>query len=413
MALNFSAFQNLKEESQLNLGAFNQLSKPDSSLLRIIPPPTSPREAPKLNVSAFQAPQPTEGKFFMSAAPAQVEDDSILRKVIKAVLPRNIEIKFGITESNIAEQMMKNEDSRQVYLRQKKLEETFKREGVPEDIVINPEKYLPAGYKEPTTFGGQLKEGITYGYYSTIKPAIGYLTESMGQELGSPELRKWGEEFGDKQTAYLLKRPELLAPADLKGFFEGGAKDPRRYARTIGEAVPFIATMLGTGVIAAATKNPVIVKSVIYGSIFSIEKGNAYKQMIDNGVAPDSAASASTLYGAISSFIENSLGFKPVEMVLGSARPIVFNNFKSFMLKELPKLGVGYLNNILQEGAEESAQQLAQNLITKWMNQSQGIWEGVADAFPSGAVAALPFGVSDVVNRLRETSLQQQISELQ
>lgn len=373
-------------------------------------PDTPEVSRPILDEAALQ--NGDDARIFISQAPARDEkDDTFIRKVLRLVLPRGLEVKFGLTEPNIQEQMMKNEDARSSYLRLQRMQETFKKAGVPEDIEQSPEKYIPSEYKEPTTFLGQLKEGLVYGYYATVKPALGYTLEAIGQMVGSPNLVQKGEKFGDEQVAQLLKKPELFKPTDLKGFFEGGAMDPRYYARTIGETAPFVAVILGSTALAGLTKNPLLVKAVAYGTVGAIEQASAYQQMIKRGIPADKAAPASVVYGSISSVIENMFGFKPAEIVLGkTGRDLVFNNFRQFLVKELPKYGKNILVKSLQEGGEESAQQLTQNLITKWFDQSQGVWENVAESFPAGTIGALPFGVSEIISDARRIKKEKEIS---
>jgi len=124
--------------------------------------------------------------------------------------------------------------------------------------------------------------------------------------------------------------------------------------------------MGATTAVALATKNPTLVKGTSFATSMALEKASAYKDMIDRGIKPVSAAKASTVYGTIAAIIENSFGFKPAEIVLGKpGKEIVVNSFKEFLKKELPKMSLEFLGNVMSEGAEEGAQQLAQNLITK------------------------------------------------
>jgi hypothetical protein len=392
------------QQEEKNQGVQTVRKSPLDSIFPIAQKTPEPSRVPARNEAPVIDTRPV-----LKAAPEPVvKDESWFKKALKTILPRELEVKFGLTDPNVGEVMMQNEDARAVYLRNKKFEETLKKEGVPDDINTNPEKYIPEDYKEPTSFLGNLKEGLVYGYYATIRPAIGYLAESLGQDFGTPDMIKWGQQFGDKQIATLLKKPELLAPADQKGFFEGGAFDSRYYARTIGETAPFVATILGSTAVAALTKNPAVVKGVAFASVAAVEKASSYKQMLDQGIAPDKAATASTIYGGIAAYIENAFGFKPSEIVLGKeGRNLIVSNFKNFMLKELPTYSVNFMKNALAEGAEEGAQQLAQNLITKWFDQSQGVWEGVFESIPAGVAGSLPFGVSEIISDVRKVKIKE------
>ena len=345
----------------------------------------------------------------ISANPKQEpKKESLLSRAVKAILPRSLEVKFGVTEPNLREQMMISESARQSYYRDKDFENVLKKEGVD----LKKPRALSETYTEPTGLFDSIVEGVKFGYGSTIKPAVGYLVESMGHDFMNPKWIKWGQEFGDKQVANLLKKPELFAPQDLPEFFQGGAFDIRYYGRKIGETIPFVATVLGTTTIAGLTKNPSVVSGVAFGTTYAIERANSYKQMLDQGIAPDKAVLASNVYGVIASAIENSFGFRPAQIVLGeSGSKIVTENFKKSMLSQLSAYSSDFLKKVLQEGGEEGAQQLTQNLVTKWLDSSQGIWEGVAESIPAGMIGALPFGASDIIGSLKKyTSLKNQVS---
>src|SRR3990167_2186245 len=128
-------------------------------------------------------------KSIISAAPLKLpKKETFLKKAAKMVLPRSLEIKFGLTEPNIKENIMRQEDDRQSYYRDKEFEKVLKREGVD---LKNPPK-LPEGYREPEGFWGSLVEGVKLNYNSTMKPFPGYLVESLGVEFNNPQWRKWG-----------------------------------------------------------------------------------------------------------------------------------------------------------------------------------------------------------------------------
>lgn len=288
------------------------------------------------------------------------------------------------------------ESGRLAYLRQKEQRETFKKAGV------TGREAPPSTYKEPGFFG-QFAEGLQEGGYNSLA-SIGYFTEVLGRQAGSPRAIEWGKKFGDETTAKLLKRPELFAPADMQGFFEGGAKDPRYYGRVLGETVPFTVSTLAFASLGAVLGGPAGAAIGAYGATGALETGNAYKQYLDQGIAPDKAAKASGIYGAMAAILENSVGFSPKGIAeraftKGATRNIAFS-FKRYFRKELPK-------KMVAEATEESAQQFSQNLVAKFFDQSQGLWDGVAEAFPAGFIGSLPFGAAEVITSVNRRGAKQ------
>ena len=345
---------------------------------------------------------PFAGQEIRQAEP--VEKKSWFKKISEKVAPYFLDIPDILKKPeklDTKESIKSLEDYRLSYLRQQRSQKAFKKAGVTSEHILNPEKFIPEDYEEPEGFYGSVKEGIIAGYYSSIKPAIGSVVESLGHEVKSPEMIAWGEQYADKQVAYVLKHPELLRPTDVEGPFEGGLGDKRWYGRTIGETIPFITTIIGASTFTAiTTKNPLIVKEVAFATTMSIEQGNAYRGMIEKGIAPDKAAPASAIYGATAAMIENSFGFKPADIAMNATgKSVVKNSYKNFLKNELPKYSKEFLGKVVTEGAEESAQQFSENLVTKWLEESQGLWEGVAESFPAGVVGALPFGGADILSR--------------
>ena len=101
----------------------------------------------------------------LKSAPIQEEEeDTMLKRISRLILPRSLEIKLGITKPNDWDIMMQNEDGRMSYIREKQFTELYKKE-------IKESPVVPKEYKEPTGFFGQFLEGIQTGYISSIKGA--------------------------------------------------------------------------------------------------------------------------------------------------------------------------------------------------------------------------------------------------
>jgi hypothetical protein len=358
------------------------------------------------NIVATESPT---GLFWQQAQPQPVKKEGILQKIGKLLLPKSLEVKFGLTEPTMRETMLEQENARASYLRQQQTKAVFEREKVSE-------AKIPATYKEPTTPAGQFIEGTKLGI-EVMKSTPGYFAEAMGRLAGSPEMIQWGQNYGDTKTAELLKKPELFRPAEIEKF-PGLNKDLINYAaRSMGEQIPIWTTMIASatlgGLIAGPTGSAFSVAGATvggFGSVYALEQSNAYKDMLDKGVNPQDAALASQVYGAISSVIENAFGYSPTKigqtLITGSAKKTVFSSFKSFLLTELPKISKTVLIKSFQEGGEEAAQQLTQNLITKWYDSSQPVWENIKEGAIQGFIGSLPMGGTDVISSLRQTTIE-------
>ena len=290
--------------------------------------------------------------------------------------------------------MMSQEDARLSYYRQKDFEKRYQKE-------IKEDPQIPKEYKEPESVVGQIAEGIKYGYRATVIPAIGYMAEATGQQAGSQRMIKWGSEFGDKATINLLKHPELFRPKEIETFFGGGYKHPSFYGRIIGETIPFIVSTIGMSVAGGILGGPAGAGIGGYASVYALEKGNAYKSMLDNGIAPDKAAVASDIYGVIASAIENSFGISPVKIgqrvFSQNAKMIAVKSFKEYLAKELPRLSITTLKTALTEGSEELAQSFSEKVITKWMDENTEVFtKDMLEEFVAGFVGSIPFGAAEI-----------------
>jgi len=331
----------------------------------------------------------------LKSAPIQEEEeDTMLKRISRLILPRSLEIKLGITKPNDWDIMMQNEDGRMSYIREKQFTELYKKE-------IKESPVVPKEYKEPTGFFGQFLEGIQTGYISSIKGGFGYFVESMGRIASNPERLQWGAKLGDMATIELIKRPELLEPEDLKPFFEGGLIDRRWWGRRIGETLPFIGSTIAFATLGGLVGGPGGAVAGGLSSSATIEKGNSYKRYVDSGVPPDKADIYSTVYGLIAGTIENTLGVSPAKIGTKIATKgferAVYNNYKEYLIKEIPKVGIETIKNSLTEGGEEVAQGIAENLILKFYRTETPVFtKDLLEEFASGFAASFPWGATNI-----------------
>jgi len=328
-----------------------------------------------------------------AAPPEKEKKDTWLKRVARFILPRSLEIKLGITEPTEWELRMQHEDARLNYLRRQYFKKLYQKE-----IIKNPK--IPKDYKEPTTFIGQFLEGIKEGYIS-MKSSFGYFVESLGRQIGSPKLLQWGANLGDRATIELIKKPELLEPEDLKPFFKGGWVDRRWWGRRIGQALPTIGTMLGLATFGGFTGGIPGALTGGFVSAAALEKGAAYKRYINEGMPPDKADIYSNVYGTIAGLIENAFGISPAkigtQIAIRGIERVVYDSYKQFLLREIPKIGFKTLKQAIQEGGEEVAQSIAENLVLKFYKKETPVFsKDLAEEFAGGFVAAIPFGAINI-----------------
>ena len=381
----------------LDLKPFN-LNEPEKQTVAKTTVPSVKKEVPSAE-NNYGLPETT----ISQAKPQQEEKSSLWKKVARTVLPKGAEEYFGLTkprDPTIKERVQKAEDAKQSLFRGQRREENISQVKAPV------EEYTP-----PTSFFGKLQEVFKYGGYGKnvwsgfIKPAIGIISEQAGLQMNDPELRKWGEQFADKTFEREKRKASAQSMADIPGTFEGGLKDPRYYSKTISQSTGFMATIFGTSlVVTAVTKNPGAGTAAGIAVGASLEDANAYQAMIDKGVSPDDANTAAQVYGTISSVIENSTGIRPAGGMKGLAEDFAVTASKSKAVKN-------FFKKWFEEGVlEEGSQQLVENLVNKFVDDNQEVFDGVGESMVSGLVGSFPIVGGGTVMSNRQA--QEQLKKL-
>jgi len=258
---------------------------------------------------------------------------------------------------------------------------------------------LPADYKEPTSRWGQFKESFINNYEGSVQPAIGYFVEALGRQLGVESMQEWGADFADRQILDYLSKPELLSPDNM---------DSGEYiARSVGGLLPVSLSIMGPAIVAGIVTGGAGALVVGLGGSYAIEQGNAYGSMIRDGVDPGVAAKASSIYGAAASVIENSFGISPAKFGLKAVEgkffeKVIAKNFKSYIIKELPRMvGLGFLDSAV-EGGEEVIQDISERLVNNWIGNNKELFSGnalkqYAEEFLSAGVGSIPLGMVDTI----------------
>lgn len=313
---------------------------------------------------------------------------------------RNLQHENDLDSSNISKRLSSIERQRMSYLEDARREDVAIN-AVGKDQYEDPYKFIKPEYSEPGSFSGQLLEGVAEGYYSSIKTGAGNTLRMIGLKIGSPPLMEKGQEIADNATIHLLKNPELMAPKNLKKITDGGYKDSRTYGRTIGQMLPFTATILGTATIGGLTAGPAGAVGGAYASGVALNSGMAFEEYIKSGIPIDEATTAAGVYGAIATFLENSLGIIPAnfagKLFTKGAKDVISKSFTEFIKKELPSIANEIAKTTAGEAAEEGLQQISQNLIEKYFNTNKGIFDDVLESVAGGAIGGLAFGAATTI----------------
>jgi len=352
-----------------------------------VPAPEVPRMGPMIPrkqtvAEKYGLPEATISQADPDAFKKEEKEPSLWNKIARAVLPKGAEEYFGLSQPELSarDRVMEHEKDVQSYYRGKRREENIKSVDMPVEE-----------YTAPTTFWGKLQDSRKHGNYAKnvwsgfIKPAIGTTAEQIGLSIDSPKIRDWGEKFADRVLEEESRRASAQSMADVPSIFEGGLKDPRYYSKTMTQAIGFFTAVLGSSIaVTAATKNPAAGAVAGYGVGASLESSNAYRSMLDKGVAPDDANTAAQIYGVAATMIENSTGIRPA----GGTKAMV-EDFAVHAAKD--KAIKNFFKKWAEEGIlEEGSQQLVENVITKFVDNNTGVFDDVLESMVSGTVGALP-----------------------
>ena len=264
---------------------------------------------------------------------------------------------------------------------------------------LSQQKYkptMPEGYKEPTGFLGQAKEGIKEFWASAMKPNLVSFAQSWAEKLGMPDLAvSLNEKLQDYEQEF-ISREDLASPDWAKEFKENPVRAvPMYIGRMFGNAIGYM-TPLAT--------IPLLTKRYDYWTTIApmqvIETGGFINSLNDEVKDKDLAQSLATLYGAISSMIETSLGYTPAGLAKWLSKPTQLTAQKGFVdaVKSLGKAGLKTLTNAIQEGNEEVLQRGTELIMRNWLKQPpvENIFSDLAMQWIGGTVASLPMGVSNI-----------------
>ena len=264
---------------------------------------------------------------------------------------------------------------------------------------------MPAGYKEPTTILGQTWEGIQSGILNTLVPAVLKSSQSVLNELGLYDTASKLEQANQYVQSYAKSRLDLQAPDFGKVFKENPAQASKLFvARAFGETVPYTASMVAA---------PLVTRKVNYWTtvapIQMIEKGNFLRDIEDTVEDKNLANNLATIYGGLNAIIENSLGYTPAGLAKWLSQPVQKVSQTAFIntIKNLPKNTLKLLLNSANEGMEEVAQQLVEDILRKWAGDKsvQTTFSELAENWLGGFAGSLPLGVTQAVKPVSQVGL--------
>lgn len=264
---------------------------------------------------------------------------------------------------------------------------------------------MPAGYKEPTTILGQTWEGIQSGILNTLVPAVLKSSQSVLNELGLYDTASKLEQANQYVQSYAKSRLDLQAPDFGKVFKENPAQASKLFvARAFGETVPYTASIVAA---------PLVTRKVNYWTtvapIQMIEKGNFLRDIEDTVEDKNLANNLATIYGGLNAIIENSLGYTPAGLAKWLSQPVQKVSQTAFIntIKNLPKNTLKLLLNSANEGMEEVAQQVVEDILRKWAGDKsvQTTFSELAENWLGGFAGSLPLGVTQAVKPVSQVGL--------
>lgn len=299
---------------------------------------------------------------------------------------------FAVSETvkpeaeTLQELMVEQEKDREVLAREQRKEERFEMYEVPETPT------LPEGYKEPTGIFGTLSEGLQQTGMMVFA-GIGGTIESIGIKMSSEKIREAGEIMADVGKSVVAKHPEWARDPDVPEYFKGGYNDPRWYARTLGELIPTIASVTIGSTIGGLVGGATGAKIGLGTSIFAMEGGMAYNEMLESGVNPDDAATAMGIIGTINTALESVNFMRVGKKIYGPAHlePIKMS-YRNYLVKNAPRLMKEVGTTMLIEGTTEAMQEFTQNAVSGWLDESKGLFDNVAESFAAGVLGGTVFG---------------------
>ncbi|MBO8161344.1 MAG: hypothetical protein H0Z24_06870 [Thermosipho sp. (in: Bacteria)] len=144
--------------------------------------------------------------------------------------------------------------------------------------------------------------------------------------------------------------------------------------------------------------------------IMDIEKGLAYKEMLDEGVSPDIANKWSTLIGLINAGIELSQISKLAKTIPGASKFLDYIKDKGIQ-KVTTNLALNFLKNVGEETLEEVAQEGTQILGSHLAKKEQGLdsklftKENAKRLLDTGIDSALTFAILNVPGHAIQTGI--------
>jgi len=262
------------------------------------------------------------------------------------------------------------------------------------------EPKLPEGYKEPETFIGRFLESSKDMWYSKMKTGIYGTMQYFARSFNLPELSTKVEKMTEEAYAYARSREDLRAPeefSDLPHIVESIKKDPLK-------TIPLATAQFFAGAL-PYTLATILAEMAIPGGgvafIYSLEKGNFQRELLEKGVDYEHADVASNIFGLASATIENMSGYTPKSVANWLSKEPIQNLLKQSwknVLAQIPKAMVKTLFNSIEEGNEEVYQDLAGQLIKWWLDipdNKENIVPQLAYEWVGGFIGSAPLGVTN------------------
>jgi hypothetical protein len=202
--------------------------------------------------------------------------------------------------------------------------------------------------------------------------------------------RQGHQEFWNEHPE-LVPRPEYLESAWKNPEL---FRDAGWWGYTITSSLAYTFAVMGTMVIGSIVGTPAA--GIPMGLMVAAvpETGDMLNELVERGVPIEQARKPAEFYGLFAGTIETisdlpflSLVFKPLQAVTKPFWSVLKKTTANRFTKSL-LTGVVLTQT---EGLEEVITQVAHNLIVRDFDKTQGVLDGVADAWLQGSIASLPF----------------------
>lgn len=231
-------------------------------------------------------------------------------------------------------------------------------------------------------------KGAIRGSIGTVKNlgsfVEGYLP-GLGPDVGTP-LKMWGLDTEEQHPEFKRSKSSAASLGEVKNIGDFA----KMISGIVGEATPMMVSSIAASVATAGAGLAPQVGG--FGASFVQEAGNVREQLMQMGVKPTDANTASAIYAIPAAALDMYSGGVAGKKILeGAAGNVVKEGIKEEMLHALANSSAGYIKSFLAEGGTELIQQFSENATYKFFNNNYDLTSGLPEAFLGGGFSGFGF----------------------